>query len=46
MVGKVCNNLSKGYFLKAFDNPLLNEKEDRARIALADLHSTGRSSGI
>ena len=37
--------LIEGLFLKAFDNPLLNEKEDQARIALNELNSW-RSSCI
>ncbi|KGA56555.1 hydrogenase expression/formation protein HypE [Proteus vulgaris] len=33
--------LIEGLFLKAFDNPLLNEKEDQARIALNELTTLG-----
>lgn len=39
--GQGMQQLIEGLFLKAFDNPLLNEKEDQARIALADLTAQG-----
>lgn len=35
--GQGMQQLIEGLFLKAFDNPLLNEKEDQARIALNEL---------
>ncbi|HEJ9487151.1 TPA: hydrogenase expression/formation protein HypE [Proteus mirabilis] len=39
--GQGMQQLIEGLFLKAFDNPLLNEKEDQARIALNELTTLG-----
>lgn len=39
--GQGMQQLIEGLFLKAFDNPLLNEKEDQARISLNHLATLG-----
>lgn len=39
--GRAMQSLIESLFLTAFSNPALNEREDQARIALADLASQG-----
>ncbi len=39
--GQAMQQLIEGLFLQAFDNPLLAEREDQARLSLAELNAEG-----